>query len=565
MTVGSGPINDGPPFEIDPTSLTISSFHHLLFTGKVTCTALVQAYLDRIARYDPALRSLIYVNPNALEHNRTHSTSPPPPLHGIPIILKDNFTTIDTPTSAGVLALQSLHTTIDAPVVQRLRDAGAIILAKANMHEFALHGTTTSSLGGQTVNPFDYTRTPGGSSGGTAVAIAMGLGLVGCGSDTVNSLRSPASACGIVGFRPSRGRVCTDGVVPVCEVQDAVGPMGRCVRDVRVVFEVMSGGKTGAEEGEEDQEKEKELMPGDLNRNIKALNSLVDGHEPGIDCVPTQVHTRRPVRIGILEAYFGLDDHIEHLELDPLVQENKQVQRVVRNALSLISASAGLEIELISLNPTCHPDWRFATLQSTADTQIFEFQERLDAFLQSPTVISPYRSLSDIAKSGLYDHNAVTDVFTAPLRDPETFCMSSPGFRTCLENIAALKCSVRECFAQYDLDAVVYPHQRQLPVKIGTTIQPRRNGILAALTGRPAICLPAGFSAPSESAPRGVPIGLELMGQDGQDEALLTLAERMECLLSCGKAPAVNIENTGTGPLSCAKFVSSTANENMVR
>ncbi|KAJ5490759.1 hypothetical protein N7539_002326, partial [Penicillium diatomitis] len=580
MCSENSPIDNEFP---DLAHLTISSFHQRLFSTdpqaqagrgsaqSLTCTALVQAYLNRIARYDSTFRSLIYINPDALKiaaqkdlearsvyqlrhrHTCPASTSTSgttqqsqdrdlasfssksstainpgasrnpsdkrkcpynshiPPLHGVPFILKDNFTTHDTPTSAGVLALQSLRTTTDAPVIQRLRSAGAIILAKANMHEFALHGTTTSSLGGQTLNPYDCTRTPGGSSGGTAAALAMGIGIVGCGSDTVNSLRSPASACGIVGFRPSRGRVCMEGIVPVCQAQDVVGPMGRCVADVKAVFDVMKDVEVDADRGYQ-------------SRSAAG--------------VPQQ---KRPVRIGVLESYFELDDPVED-HTEELVQENKLVQHIVREALSSIVAThPESDIQLVTIHPASHPDWRFTTLQSTADTQIYEFQERLDAFLQSPTVIAPYISLQAIAESGLYHAKAVTEVFTAPLKEPSEFRTATPGYRRRLASIAALKQSVTDLFVSNDLDALVYPHQRQLPVRIGETIQPRRNGILGALTGRPAICLSAGYSSPTMSAPQGIPIGLELMGQVGRDEELLDLAETIENILPPRKVADLDV------------------------
>jgi Asp-tRNA(Asn)/Glu-tRNA(Gln) amidotransferase A subunit family amidase len=462
-----GSISPTLSFDIQP--LTIATFHVALSNKTTTCTDLIQTYLTRITKYNPTLNSLININPHALSlakekdletQSLLSESKPFPPLHGIPIVVKDNISTKDIPTTAGVYALRTLSTRTDSDVVSRLRNAGAIILAKANLHEFALQGTSTSSLGGQCLNPFDGSRTPGGSSGGTAVAIAAGLGLVGLGSDTVNSLRSPASACGIVGFRPSWGRVSVEGAVPVSGVQDVLGPMGKTVRDVRAVFDIMKIDEREVNEGEGEGE-------GEGSR-------------------------RRRIRIGILDAYFGLDDSETDLSED-LVHENEIVQDIVNEAISSIRSSSGSDIEFIHINPTTHPDWRFATLYSTADTQIYEFQERLNSFLQSPTVISPYHSLQEIAESGDYDKNAVTEVFTATLKDPETFSLSSPGYQTRLKNISILKDSVRQCFEKNDIDALIYPHQRQLVVQIGTTVQPRRNGILAALTGRPAICIPGEF------------------------------------------------------------------------
>lgn len=453
-----------PDLNLDIQTLTIPTFHAALTNKTTTCTDLIQIYLTRINKYNPTLNSLINITPHVLSlakekdletQSLLSQNKPLPPLHGIPVIVKDNISTSDTPTTAGVYALRTLSTRTDSEVVSRLRRAGAIILAKANLHEFALQGTTTSSAGGQCLNPFDGTRTPGGSSGGTAVAIASGLGLVGVGSDTVNSLRSPASACGIVGFRPSWGRVSVDGAVPVSSVQDVLGPMGGSVGDVRVVFDVMKIDKRDINGGEGEGEGSR----------------------------------RRTIRIGILDAYFRLDEPETDLSED-LIHENEIVQGIINEALFTIRSKTGSDIELVHINPTTHPDWRFTTLYSTADTQIYEFQERLNTFLQSPTVISPYPSLKQIAESGDYEKTAVTEVFTAPLKDSETFSLSSPGYQARLKNISILKDSVNECFEKNDIDALVYPHQRQLVVNIGTTVQPRRNGILAALTGRPAICIP---------------------------------------------------------------------------
>ncbi|KAJ6121171.1 Amidase [Penicillium sp. IBT 18751x] len=490
--------------------LTISIFHDALRQQTSSCAAIVHAYLDRIAQYDPTLKTLISINPQALaiaiekDKETTHFLQNGisfPPLHGVPIILKDNYTTYDLPTSAGVAALRTLRST-DSAVVHHLRTAGAIILAKANLHEFALHGTTTSSLGGQARNPYDLTRTPGGSSGGTAAALAANLGLVGCGTDTMNSLRSPSSACAIVGFRPSKGNVSLKGIVPVSETQDMAGPMGRTVGDVRILYEVMRHGN---------------------GRTIREMCTM-------------KAHGR--IRVGVLETYFKLEENNPDLP-EKLILENEMVQSIVRIALKSVEAS-GADIELVSIDSSCH-DWSLATLLTTVDTQPFEFKDCLEQFLQSPEISSPHQTLQSILESGEYDKNAVTDVFYASLKDPATYSRTSAKYKTRLEKIARLKQSVQSCFDESSLDALVYPHQRQLAIEIGPTIQPRRNGVLAALTGNPAVCLPAGFSPPTASAPLGVPIGLELMGRHGCDEELLFLAERVEGILRVRRQPDLSM------------------------
>jgi amidase len=202
------------------------------FQGKsLTCHQLVQAYLDRVAAYDhngPALDAILTPNPNVLaEADRRDAdyarSGPVGPLHCIALVLKDNYGTADLPTTAGSAALAGAQPQADAFVVARLRKAGAIILAKSNMHEFALSGTAVSSLGGQTRNPYDLTRTPGGSSGGTGAAVAANLTVAGTGSDTVNSICSPASANALVGIRPTKGLLSHAGIIPVSETRTQLG------------------------------------------------------------------------------------------------------------------------------------------------------------------------------------------------------------------------------------------------------------------------------------------------------------------------------------------------------
>ena len=431
--------------------MSISKFHTCLRKDPSIGPSLLNKYIEAITQYDETLKSLITINPQATTEakqketettNLIKSNTPFPPLHSIPILLKDNYTTTNLPTTAGVKALSTLHSN-DSEVVSRLKNAGAIILAKANLHEFALQGITLSSLRGQTLNPYDPSRTPGGSSGGTAAALAAGFGFVGCGTDTMNSLRSPASACGIVGFRPSTGRISCQGIVPVSKTQDTVGPMGRCVADVRVLYAAMAG-----------------IEAPSVNRSGR-------------------------IRIGVLDAYFLPDD--PHAE-DEVLLENRVVQDIVRNALR--SLEQNKDIILVPIPSSSHPDWSYATLLEKGDTQSFEFRHCLDEFLQSPHISSPHRSLELIVRSGEFSQEAVTEVFSAGLEDPDTYSTTSKAYFSRLEYIESLKESVQECFDTYDLDALAYPHQRRLPVKLGAKKQCGRNGVLAALTGRPAICIP---------------------------------------------------------------------------
>ncbi|CAL5867049.1 uncharacterized protein PFLUO_LOCUS1261 [Penicillium psychrofluorescens] len=450
-----------PPFPV--SELTISGFHDALRQQQTTCAAVVRAYLARIAEYDHTLKTLLCLNPDA-EHIATQKDAetqsllkrndPFPRLHGVPIVLKDNFGTCSLPTTAGTKALANMRTREDSDVVAQLLRAGAIILGKTNLHEFALHGTTVSSLGGQTLNPYDLSRTPGGSSGGTGAALAANLALVGTGTDTNNSLRSPASACAIVGFRPTWGVVSTRGIVPVSETQDCAGPMARTVEDVRVVFNVM--------------------------RDQTQTQTQTQSDPPS---------SGRKPRIGILDAYFGVEE-ADHQGTE-LQAENEEIQSIVRNALASFQAENKETVTLVPIAASSHEDWSFADLRENADTQRFEFKFFLDEFLQSPLIEhSDHRSLESIADSGNYHTQAVTAAFDAGLKDPVTFSRTSEAYRARLERIQALKKEVQRVFDENQLDALAYPHQRRLVVPTGGAAQAGRNGILAALTGRPAICLP---------------------------------------------------------------------------
>src|SRR6202140_956782 len=243
------PLADCAPdssFRLMETS--IADIHKAMLAGTLTCHNLVQQYLDRIQSYDqqgPAVNSMLYINPVSLEQadafdqdfRRTHKLKP---LGCIPIVLKDNFDTADMPTTAGSLMLKGAQPEKDAFAVKRLRDAGAIILGKANLQEFASGGISVSSLGGQVKNPYDLTRTPGGSSGGTATAVASNFATAGTGSDTGGSIRSPASADNLVGLRPTRGLISRAGIVPVSFTQDTIGPITRSVADTAPLADVLA-------------------------------------------------------------------------------------------------------------------------------------------------------------------------------------------------------------------------------------------------------------------------------------------------------------------------------------
>jgi Asp-tRNA(Asn)/Glu-tRNA(Gln) amidotransferase A subunit family amidase len=228
---------------------SIADIHQALHEGKITCHELADQYLKRIQAYDqtgPKINAMLYVNPRVLQQadamdEEIKRTGKLKPLECIPIVLKDNFDTADMPTTAGALTLKGAQPDKDAFAVKKLRESGALILGKTNLQEFASGGISVSSLGGQVKNPYDLTRTPGGSSGGTGAAVAANLAAAGTGSDTGGSIRSPASANNLVGLRPTMGLISRDGIVPVSFTQDTIGPITRNVSDAARMLDVMAG------------------------------------------------------------------------------------------------------------------------------------------------------------------------------------------------------------------------------------------------------------------------------------------------------------------------------------
>ena len=467
--------------------ISVRLYHEALLSHETSCEAVVRIYLNL------------------------------PPLFGVPIILKDTFGTVDVPTTAGSKSLVGLETE-DAFVVRKLREAGAIFLGKGNCSEFCLNGCTSSSLGGQTLNPYDLTRTPGGSSGGTAVAIAANLAMVGCGGDTMNSIRSPASACNIIGLRPSAGQISRTGVFPCAWSQDAIGPMGRSIADVRILFNVMRG------EDPEDG------------------STIGREHER----LPQRVLNGRKPRIGILEYYFPSPDDNE---------DASTVLGVMGEALHRLREVA--DFIPIPANKIGVDQLDITTLLAQADVQNFEFATAVDKFLNSKHVKkSPHRSLQSIADSGDYNKSSVGDVFFNTLVPGVD--TTSPDYPRHLRRTEDLYDTLTACLEEYEIDAVTFPHQRRLVMKVEGQRQLDRNGLLASLTGCPSLCIPgidrsllslsavqadlslsAGFGPSTEDALLGVPVGMELVGRRGDDDLLLDIGTIMMDVLNTRKAPMV--------------------------
>jgi len=234
----------------DVEEVSLAQISSDLTAGKTTSAAVAQAYIDRIKKYDPQLHSVIAIAPDALAQakasdDRRKAGKAIGPLDGVPVLLKDNIDAVGMPTTAGSYAMLENFPAKDAEVTRRLREAGAVILGKTNLSQWAGLRTTDafngSTFGGSPKNPYDLTRTPAGSSSGSGVAAAASFAAATVGTDTTGSIIGPSNNNGVVGIRPTVALLSRRGVVPVSSTQDTTGPMGRTVKDVAMMLTVMAG------------------------------------------------------------------------------------------------------------------------------------------------------------------------------------------------------------------------------------------------------------------------------------------------------------------------------------
>jgi amidase len=489
----------GQQFQLMEAS--ISDVHRAFQSGKLTCHGLVQQYLDRIRAYDqqgPALNALLYVNPKALEDADTidkafRRGAKLKPLQCIPLVLKDNFDTSDMPTTGASLALKGMQPGEDAFTVVRLRRSGAVILGKTNMHELALAGVTASSLGGQTKNPYDLTRTPGGSSGGTGAALAANFATAGTGSDTVNSIRSPSSANSLVGIRPTRGLISRAGVIPVSFTQDAVGPITRTVADAAVMLDVMAG-----------------YDPDD------PVTAFGVGKIPQTYTAFLDRAALKGARLGVLRTLFGSGS------------DHQEVNRIMDRSLETLRTLGAV---LVEVDDTAFDTGKLAT---DLDVQKYEYKLDLNNYLKAQPD-PPVHSLAELIATGNYHKPSLEKVLASAQSYEDG--LNAADYKDRRVKIDDLRVQLANTMARNRVVALVYPHQKRLPVVIGDMNQAERNGILASLTGFPAITVPAGFSTPTSSAPIGVPVGIEFLGRPFSEPQLLSIAYSFEQATHARKPP----------------------------
>ena len=487
----------------DYREATIAELHDAMNRGELSSEALVEWYLDRIEAIDdsgPTLNSVIELNPDALDIARSlddewQTSGPRGPLHGIPVLLKANIDTADRMrTTAGSLALADHIAPADAFLVSRLRDAGAVILGKANLSEWAnyrsnLSSSGWSSIGGQTRNPYDTQRNPCGSSSGSAVAVAANLTAVAVGTETDGSVVCPSGINGIVGIKPTLGLISRSGIIPIAHSQDTAGPMARTVRDAAILLEAMLG--TDAEDPASAE------FP-DTPRNYTS-NLAADGLAGR--------------RIGVIRSYWGAGDHAK-------------VEAVFTQAIEAVAA-AGAEI-VDPINIETPGMW-----EAESEVLDYEFKADLNRYLEQSG--APVSSLAEVIEFNSANADTVMPIFgqelmiTAEKKGPLTD-------EAYLEALADSKRISREAIdktlEEHKLDALIAPtngpawmtdHVNGDSFHVGSSS-------LAAVSGYPNITVPAGFVS-------GLPIGVSFIGPANAEKTLIEIAYAFEQATNVRKPP----------------------------
>ncbi|MCC6318365.1 MAG: amidase [Gemmatimonadaceae bacterium] len=466
---------------------TIAQIHTAMRRGALSCRQLVQAYLQRIAAFDkrgPAINASVVVNDAALAtadslDRRRLRQGLVGPLHCIPVIVKDNFETADLPTSAGSLALANWQPSHDATMVQRLRAAGAIVLAKSNMAEWAFSPveTVSSALPGYTRNPYALDRVTAGSSGGTAAAVASSFGAVGLGTDTGNSIRGPSAHQALVGMRSTMGLTSRAGVVPLFLSQDIAGPMTRTVADNVAVFQVVVGADS--------------LDPVTATSRERPIPRYADSlTNSGL----------RGARLGVLRAAY------ESPTLD------SEVVRVFARAVADLRTRGATVIDTVII-PGLDSIRR---LQAGACSP---FKHDVEQFLASvPGTPPPVRTLDEVLRSGRFHPSVQRRLEQA--RDVSEAPEASAGCRAREAYRAALRTAVARAMDAGDFDALIYPTWSNPPRLIGDLNTPAGDNsqVFSPATGFPAITVPMGYTR------RVLPAGLQMLGRPWSEGTLYRLA-----------------------------------------
>jgi amidase len=461
---------------------TIETIHEAVTTGVVTARQLCERYLQRIAAVNPTLHAVLETNAEALSiadalDRELRRTGPRGPLHGVPILIKDNIETAGLQTTAGSPALQGSPVANDAFAVARLRAAGAVVLGKTNLTEWAGAGGRNgySTLGGQSVNPYDHARTPLGSSSGSGIAVSANLATAALGTETMGSVLGPSALLGIVGVKPTVGRISRSGVVPAAHSMDTIGPMARTVRDAAHLMNVLAVADV------EDDATSRAPAPVDY---VKALSGDIRG-----------------LRVGIVDEPAGAAD----------------VKPLFARALNDVRRLGAVLVEGVSL-PEATPE----LLQIDMDVTLTEFNEQLPAYLSTRRPQAPIHTLADVVTVNKRRGVEQPLVEEAARRGPT----SELGHRRAFERIRrnAREDGLDRASRESAVDVFVSPSigpAWTFAEELTLDIPFPRGIFLTACAGYPAVTVPMGSI-------RNLPVGLLFFGTAWSDATLLRLADAYE-------------------------------------
>jgi amidase len=479
-------------------ALTIADINRAFDSGALTSERLVQICLARIQAYDrqgPSLHAVMALNPKALEQARAldaerKAKGPRSPLHGIPVLLKDNYNTADLPTTGGSVLLEGSLPPDDAFVVKKLRAAGAIVLAKVNMSEFA-SASAHSSLGGQSLNPHDLTRTPSGSSGGTGVAIAAAYGPLGMGTDTGGSIRGPSTSNGIVGLKPTHGLLSRSGIIPLSLTFDTGGPMARSVTDVAIALGVM----TGVDPADAATKKSEGKFESDYTKYLKT-------------------DALKGARIGIARDFLGADADVDW---------------VVESAIQAMKHAGATVVDVR------YPKWLLDARGEFYNAIRYpEFPVQIAAYLKTLGPSYPKTLDEMIDRAGRFNATRADGAGPNPSRwtlfkrEAESGTLEDYRYTSVRDfGLPLVRATVEGIIASQQLDAIVYPTSSRRPGLIAETGAPGGGGgpsgtNIANLTGFPDLIVPAGFTGD------GLPVGLSFFGPAFSEPKLLALGYSFE-------------------------------------
>jgi amidase len=505
VAAGEAPWQE-PAFEY--AEATIADLARFQADGRLTARALAEAYLARIEAIDrsgPRINSVIELNPDALSiadalDAERATKGPRGPLHGIPVLLKDNIDTADRMrTSAGSLALAESIAPRDAFVAERLRAAGAVILGKTNLSEWANFRSTRStsgwsSRGGQTRNPHALDRNPCGSSSGSGAAVAANLCAVAVGTETDGSIVCPSNACGIVGIKPTVGLVSRAGIIPISASQDTAGPMARTVADAAALLSALAG----------------------VDERDAATAAARDHLQPDYTAFLDR-DALRGARLGVVRSMFGSNPH------------------VVRLLEAALAELQGLGAELV--DPVAMPTLGKFN-QDEYTVLLYEFKDGLNAYFASLGAAAPVQTLA-----GLIAFNDQQHERTMPFFEQEILRLAeAKGPLTSKEYLRARERCVRLSRAdgidgamqRHKLDALIAPTGGpafMIDLVNGDHYTGTGSSAFAAVAGYPHVTVPAGHVF-------GLPIGLSFFGQAWSEPRLIGLAYAFEQATRQRRAPS---------------------------